>query len=76
MWDVNEVVFSNDMWSGYEGLMRSDFTWFDEYEYTRAGEDPFDFPITCFWGTEDKKVKEYFVKGWEKFTTGAFTQHR
>ena len=25
-WDVNEVVFSDQMWEIYEGLMRADFT--------------------------------------------------
>ncbi|GIL69908.1 hypothetical protein Vretifemale_675, partial [Volvox reticuliferus] len=31
-WDVNEVVFTPDMWPLYEPILRADFTIFDEYE--------------------------------------------
>ena len=36
-WDVNEIVFSPAMWPVYHGLMRADFTLFDEYEHAHAG---------------------------------------
>jgi len=36
-WDVNEIVFSPAMWPVYHGLMRADFTLFDEYEHEHAG---------------------------------------
>ena len=36
-WDVNEVVFSPDLWGTYHALMRADFSLFDEYVFTHAG---------------------------------------
>ncbi|KAG2437450.1 hypothetical protein HXX76_006100 [Chlamydomonas incerta] len=31
-WDVNEVVFTPDMWKMYEPILRADFKLFDEYQ--------------------------------------------
>ena len=42
-WDVNKVVFTPQNWQVYEGLMRDDFTLFDEYEYKPATAK-FDMP--------------------------------
>ena len=50
-------------------MMRSDFSLFDEYEYQRAGQPPFDFPITSFFATHDKKISQAMVCGWARFTT-------
>jgi len=71
-WDVNEVVFKEPMWAQYSPMMRADFSLFDEYEYRRAGEAPFDFPITTFFATHDKKIAQSMVQGWQRFTTQAF----
>lgn len=71
-WDVNDVVFKEPMWSQYSPMMRADFSLFDEYEYRRAGDAPFDFPITTFFARDDKKIKELMVQGWKHFTTQAF----
>ncbi|CAL8468350.1 g7890 [Coccomyxa elongata] len=71
-WDVSEIVFSPSLWPTYHSLMRADFTLFDEYEYTHRGTEPFSFPITSFYGTRDRRIKEDMVRGWAKFTTGAF----
>mmetsp|Transcript_12873 Transcript_12873/g.17592 ORF Transcript_12873/g.17592 Transcript_12873/m.17592 type:complete len:353 (-) Transcript_12873:228-1286(-) len=75
MWDVNEVVFQEDMWKLYSPLMRADFRLFDEYEFSREGELPFEFPITTFVGRQDKKVKKPMVAGWQKFTIAPFEVH-
>lgn len=75
-WDVNELVFSPAMWGTYHPLMRADFTLFDEYCHTHKGEPPFDFPLTCFWGSRDRRITKDMVQGWSKFTTGAFSLSR
>jgi len=72
-WDTNEVVFSDGMWKMFGPLMRADFGLFDRYAFGRAADAPFDFPLTTFYATKDKKVKEKHVKGWERFTTKAFS---
>ena len=37
-----------------------------------AGAEPFSFPITSFFGTSDRRIKEHMVRGWANFTSGAF----
>jgi hypothetical protein len=48
-WDVNEVVFSPALWGTYHALMRADFTLFDEYAFTHAGENAclMLYPLSC-----------------------------
>ena len=36
-WDINEVVFSPDLWRLYQPMLRADFRIFDEYEIDAAG---------------------------------------
>ena len=36
-WDINEVVFSPDLWRMYQPMLRADFRIFDEYEIDAAG---------------------------------------
>ena len=74
-WDTNEIIFSVNLWPGLEPLMRADFTIFDQYEYKRAGEPRFDFPITAFVAKKDKKVTREMVDGWRRFTSAAFRLH-
>ena len=50
-WDVNELVFSGAMWPTYQKILRADFSLFDTYAYGRAGQAPFEFPITAFYAT-------------------------
>ncbi|EIE19364.1 alpha/beta-hydrolase [Coccomyxa subellipsoidea C-169] len=71
-WDVNEVLFTPALWPTYHSLMRADFTLFDEYEFTHTGASPFAFPITSFFGTSDRRIKEEMVVRWARFTTGGF----
>lgn len=58
-WDVNEIVFTQ-MWKTYHGIMRADFELFDQYEFKHdRGLRPgcgFDFPLTTFFGSKDRKV--------------------
>ena len=42
----------------------------------RAGAAPFDFPITAFYGAADRRITEAHVRGWARFTTGAFACRR
>ncbi|PNH10334.1 Linear gramicidin dehydrogenase LgrE [Tetrabaena socialis] len=67
-WDVNEVVFTPGVWELYEPVLRADNTVFDEYNLQRADVGgvrvpngpvdvpPFEFPISAFWGTQDRPV--------------------
>lgn len=77
-WDVNEIVFTQ-LWGTYHAIMRADFELFDRYEFLYAdGSEPkrplggFDFHLTTFFGTRDRKVGRDMVLGWEKFTRGRF----
>ena len=63
-WDVNEVVFSGDMFPTYGPLMRADFTLFDEYEFTHAADARLAVPLTTFYATDDKKVTQAMVQSW------------
>lgn len=73
-WDINDVVFSQGLWGMYQPLLRADFKLFDEYVFDEETFDkPFKFPITSFWGTKDRRVKQAMVQRWSKFTTGEFS---
>ena len=43
-------------------LMRADFTLFDEYEHTHGDEPAFAFPLTTFWGSRDRRIKQHLVQ--------------
>lgn len=70
-WDVNEVVFSKQMWELYNGLLRADFSLFDTYVFEHAGAAPFDTPISTFYATEDKRITRDHVEGWRSFSSSA-----
>lgn len=74
-WDTNEIIFAKTVWPGLEPLMRADFTIFDQYKYGRAGDAPFEFPITAFCATKDRKVTREMVAEWKSFTTATFVLH-
>ena len=67
-WDVNDLVFTPGLWGMYQPLLRADFRIFDEYRpsYRQAtlqqAQQPFEFPITAFWGSQDRKVKKHMVQ--------------
>ena len=42
--------------------MRADFTLFDEYTHEHEGAAPFDFPVTAFWGTADRRITQEMVQ--------------
>lgn len=63
-WDVNEVVFSKDMFGMYGPIMRADFTLFDEYEYGHAEDPKLPVALTTFYAKNDKKVTQDMVKAW------------
>ena len=44
--------------------------------YLHAGGPPFAFPITAFYGDADRRVTEAHVRGWARFTSGAFACRR
>lgn len=37
-----------------------------------AGKMPFDFPITAFYGSQDRRISKEMVNGWQQFTTADF----
>jgi medium-chain acyl-[acyl-carrier-protein] hydrolase len=67
-WDVNEVVFGEGMWGVYKGLMRGDFSCFDQYRYGRDAEPPLGVPITSFYARRDQKVTAAMVAGWQRIS--------
>lgn len=71
-WDVNPLVFNETMWRTFGPIMRADFRLFDEYQYAREGAPPFEFPLTAFAATADKKVTRAMVDQWQAFTTSSF----
>ena len=42
------------------------------YTISRTDGPPFTFPITAFYGDADRRVTEAHVRGWARFTRGAF----
>ena len=76
-WDVSDVLLRDEgMWAQYVGLMRGDFTLFDEYVCHRAGEPPFAFPITAFFAENDRKVTPAMVEQWSQLTSASFAVHK
>eukprot|EP00879_Flechtneria_rotunda_P033622 GHRR01037256.1.p1 GENE.GHRR01037256.1~~GHRR01037256.1.p1 ORF type:complete len:201 (+),score=46.85 GHRR01037256.1:2652-3254(+) len=73
-WDINELVFSPGMWEIYQAMLRADFRLFDEYEPStkpdEAVQQPFQFPVTLFWGRSDRRVTQAMVEGWKTYTAG------
>lgn len=41
-----------------------------------TGEPQFDFPFVAFWGTQDRRISEGMVKGWQAFTSKGLTMHK
>jgi surfactin synthase thioesterase subunit len=72
-WDVSEALFADaSLWAQYVALLRADFSLFDEYDFRRAGDAPFAFPIRAFYAAADRKVPPALVARWERLTTGGF----
>ena len=38
----------------------------------RAGAEPFEMPLTAFYGIKDKKIRRPMLEDWSKFTRGPF----
>ena len=70
-WEVNEMLFEADVWPEYAPRLRADFDIFDSYQYA-PGQPSFDFPITAWFATGDRMVKQEHVAQWAAFTTGSF----
>ena len=79
-WDVNEAVFGPNMWRTYKTILRKDFELFDRYVHrhwdakAEGGKvpEPFHFPITTFYGLQDKRCDEFKVRQWRFFTKAKF----
>ena len=79
-WDVNEAVFGPNMWRTYKTILRKDFELFDRYVHrhwdakAEGGKvpEPFHFPITTFYGLQDKQCDEFKVRQWRFFTKAKF----
>jgi surfactin synthase thioesterase subunit len=69
-WDVNDVVFSEQMWGVYGGLLRADFGLFDAYEFDSGDDKSMGSSISAFYASSDKKITEAHVRGWERFSRG------
>ena len=46
----------------YQPMLRSDFKLFDEYSFDTDAPLVLPCPITAFWGSKDRRVKEHLVK--------------
>jgi len=76
-WDVNEIVFVDANWKTFGGMMRDDFTLFDEYTYTPpppfVAKGEFPIPMKGFVFQKDKRVKKHHVEMWKALTTEKLT---
>jgi surfactin synthase thioesterase subunit len=61
-WDINDLVFSQGMWQMYQPMLRSDFRLFDEYVFDKGAPFMLSCPITAFWGSKDRRVKQHLVQ--------------
>lgn len=72
-WNVNEIVFQEPNWKTFGGMMRDDFTLFDEYAYTdppaHVVKGEFPIPIRSFYFQKDLRIKKNHVEMWKNFTT-------
>jgi surfactin synthase thioesterase subunit len=72
-WDVNEIVLVDANWKTFGGMMRDDFTLFDEYTYTppapHLAKGEFPIPIKAFYFAKDKRCKKHHLEMWKNFTT-------
>lgn len=59
-----KVMNDPDMVGLFEPILRADFEAIENYYYTPS--DPFNIPITVFFGTEDVKVTFDEAKAWQK----------
>ena len=55
---------------GLAGLMEAD----DLVGCT--GDAPFPVPFTCFWGSQDRRITQQMVLGWQDFTSCSFSAHQ
>ena len=78
-WDVNEVVFQGGNWATFGGMMRDDFTLFDEYVYSPPppslpnGEFP--FPIEARVLANDKRCRQKHLALWKDLTSDKASFH-
>lgn len=72
-WDVNEVVFQEGNWKAFSGMMRDDFTLFDEYEYApppaHVARGEFPFPIQAKLLTDDRRCRRQHLEQWRGLTS-------
>jgi surfactin synthase thioesterase subunit len=72
-WNVNEILFQDSNWKTFGGMMRDDFTLFDEYVYTPPPsflpDGEFPIPIIATWFTDDKRSTQKYLELWKAFTT-------
>lgn len=56
------MVFSAGLWPLYQPLLRADFRLFDEYELRWPVAPLLHCPVTTFYGSRDRRVKEHMVQ--------------
>lgn len=67
-WQINEVVFSSQMWATYEPLLRADFTCFDAYPPSLEAA-PLTFPVKGVYGTEDGRCTREQLESWSEVSS-------
>ena len=67
-WNINEVIFTDGMWSMYEPLLRADFTCFDEYTPSAVDKMKLATPIRALYGSNDQRCTKGLVEQWSECT--------
>ncbi|CAG9463933.1 unnamed protein product [Pedinophyceae sp. YPF-701] len=70
-WGANEQLFSPATWDLYRGVLRADYSMFDEYEWTHPGWT-MSVPVLAMYGSQDTRCTADLVDGWRRTTTGPF----
>jgi surfactin synthase thioesterase subunit len=72
-WNVNEVLFQGNNWKAFGGMMRDDFTLFDEYEYSpppaHVARGEFPIPMQARFLTDDRRCRRQHLEMWKALTS-------
>jgi len=66
----DEVLENEELIQLFLPMLRADFTLLETYTY--VPELPLSFPISAYYGTQDKEVTEEEVAGWQAQTLSTF----
>ncbi|KAJ8598995.1 hypothetical protein CTAYLR_009457 [Chrysophaeum taylorii] len=62
-WNINDVVFTENMWRTYGPFLREEFKCFNDYPQNFP---KFSFPVRAIYGTKDERCGEAVVREWSQ----------